>query len=58
MEREATIIKSASGLTNRVLGVVLVAARNATGTAIKMPSSVPRVAMLMVSQSGSQRLLM
>ncbi len=55
IEREATITNSAAGLANAMLGVVLRAARKATGTAIAVPSNVPSVAMLSVSQSGAQR---
>ena len=53
IDREATISSSAKGRTIRALGVVLRAARNATGTAMTIAISVPRVAMLIVSQSGS-----
>ena len=54
MEREDTMINNATGRTNLALGVVLRAARNATGTAMTMENIVPSVAMFMVSQIGSQ----
>ena len=52
IEREPTMISKAIGRTNFVLGVVLRAAKKATGTAMINPIKVPRVAILMVSQSG------
>ena len=58
IEREATMIKSARGRKKRVLGVVLRAAKNATGTAITVPSAVPKVAILRVSHNAHQRSLM
>jgi hypothetical protein len=48
------MIRSAIGRTKARLGVVFRAARKAIGTAIAMASSVPSVAMLIVSQRGSQ----
>src|SRR3546814_13710398 len=47
MEREETMMKRATGLTSVTLGVVLRAARKATGTAMMIASKVPSVAMLM-----------
>ncbi len=41
------------GRTISTLGVVLRAARKATGTAMMTPSIVPSVAMLSVSHSGT-----
>ncbi len=52
IERDDTMISSATGRTNRTLGVVLRAAMNATGTATRMASRVPSVAIASVSQSG------
>ena len=52
IERDDTMIRSATGRTNSTLGVVLRAARNAIGTAMMIASSVPRVAIASVSQSG------
>ena len=52
IERDETMMNSASGRTKATLGVVLRAARNATGSAMPMASSVPMVAMLSVSHSG------
>jgi hypothetical protein len=40
-EREATMMKTATGRTNRTLGVVLRAARKATGTARRIASRCP-----------------
>ena len=54
MEREETMMSSATGRTKRRLGVVLLAARKATGMAIITPIIVPRVAILRVSHSGVQ----
>ena len=54
IEREETMMRSATGRTKATLGVVLRAAQKAVGTASTMASSVPRVAMLMVSHSGTQ----
>ncbi len=48
------MMNSAIGLINVVLGVVLRAAKNATGNAITIPNNVPSVAILMVSQIGLQ----
>ena len=53
MERDETMISNAIGRRMRVSGVVLRAARKASGTAITMVSMVPSVAILMVSQRGS-----
>jgi hypothetical protein len=58
IERVATMMNSATGRMKVALGVVLRAARKATGTAITSASSVPSVAMLSVSHSGPQRLSM
>ena len=58
IERLATMTKSASGRMSVALGLVLRAARKATGTAKMIPSRVPSVAMLSVSQSGHRRLSM
>src|SRR5690554_2817381 len=58
IEREATIHSNANGRRIRRDGVVLLAARNANGTAITMPNKVPRVAMLMVSHSGFHKRFM
>ncbi|MNC97546.1 hypothetical protein D3C83_152410 [compost metagenome] len=52
IERDETMTKSATGRTNARLGVVLRAARNATGTPNAIASSVPSVAILSVSQSA------
>ena len=52
IDREATISNSASGRTTRALGVVLRAAKKATGTAMTIAINVPSVAMFRVSQSG------
>lgn len=52
IEREATMTSSATGRTRVADGVVLRAARKASGTARTTASSVPRVAMLTVSHSG------
>ena len=52
MEREATMRNRATGRMKMALGVVLLAAKKATGTAINNPNKVPRVAMLMVSHKG------
>jgi hypothetical protein len=46
------MISNAIGRTNTRLGVVLRAARKATGTASTIASTVPSVATLMVSHSG------
>jgi len=54
IERDDTIINNAIGRTNLALGVVLRAAKKATGTAITMANNVPRVAILTVSQIGIQ----
>ena len=54
MEREETMMKRATGRTKSRLGVVLRAAQKAVGTARTSAMRVPRVAMLMVSQSGRQ----
>ena len=51
-------MNSATGRTKVLLGVVLRAAQNATGTAITSAIRVPRVAMLIVSQTGSHSSLM
>jgi hypothetical protein len=51
IEREATMMRRAMGRATPTLGVVLRAARNATGMASPMPSKVPSAAMLIVSQS-------
>jgi hypothetical protein len=56
IDLEATITNSATGLTTATLGVVLLAAKKAIGTAITKPKRVPKVAMLMVSHKGHQRL--
>ena len=56
IERDETMIRSANGRSKVALGVVLRAARNAMGVAKTIPSAVPSVAMLTVSQSGSQSL--
>ena len=53
MDREDTITNSATGRTNAALGVVLWAAQKATGTASTTAIRVPRVAILMVSHTGS-----
>ncbi len=58
MERDETMMNSATGRTKTWLGVVLLAAQKAMGTAMTMARAVPRVAMLMVSQIGSQSLFM
>ena len=52
IERDDTMMKSASGRARLALGVVLRAAQYATGIATRMPIAVPSVAMLSVSQSG------
>jgi hypothetical protein len=52
MEREATITNKATGRMKAALGVVLLAAKKAMGTAITKPNKVPKVAMLMVSHKG------
>src|SRR6056297_3210605 len=52
IDRVATMISSATGRTNSADGVVLRAARNATGTARNRAMIVPSVAMLKVSQIG------
>jgi hypothetical protein len=52
MERVETIIKSAIGRAKKREGVVLLAARNATGTANIKEMIVPNVAMFNVSQIG------
>jgi hypothetical protein len=52
IEREVTMMKSAMGRRISAEGVVLRAARKATGTAMMTPPSVPSVAMLIVSHSG------
>ena len=54
IERDETMTRSAIGRTTVTLGVVLRAARNAIGTATMIASSVPTVAMFIVSQSGRQ----
>ncbi len=58
IEREETMTNSATGRTSSTLGVVLRAAQKATGTAMTRAMSVPSVAMLSVSHSGSHRLFM
>ena len=58
IEREETIIRRAIGRTNFLLGVVLRAARKATGIAINIAIIVPMVAMFMVSQRGFHNSLM
>ena len=55
IDRDETMISSAAGRTNAALGVVLRAARNATGTATTTAKSVPSVAMFIVSHRGAQR---
>ena len=52
IERVDTMISSAMGRINRRDGVVLRAARNATGTASISEKIVPKVAMFSVSQIG------
>ncbi len=52
MERVATIINKAIGLIISLEGVVFLAARNATGTAIINAKIVPKVAIFNVSQIG------
>ena len=52
MERLATMANSAMGRMNSRLGLVLCAARNATGTPSTSAMAVPRVAMLIVSHNG------
>ena len=56
IDRVATMIRSATGRTRYRDGVVLRAARKATGTARIRAMIVPSVAMLIVSQIGRQRL--
>src|SRR6202048_995229 len=58
MERDDTMIKRASGRARIALGVVLRAARYATGIARRTPIAVPSVAMLTVSQIGRQSFAM
>jgi hypothetical protein len=55
IDRDATMSSNAIGRTTSALGVVLRAARNASGSAGTMPSAVPSVAMLNVSHNGRQR---
>ena len=54
IERVETMMRSAIGRTKRAEGVVLRAARKATGTARNRAPIVPRVAMFSVSQIGHQ----
>jgi hypothetical protein len=54
IERDETIMRSATGRTKRMLGVVLRAARKPSGVPRRIARRVPRVAMLIVSHSGSQ----
>jgi hypothetical protein len=55
IERDDTIMNSATGRTSATLGVVLRAAQYARGIARTTEIAVPSVAMLMVSQSGRPR---
>ena len=57
IERLETMISRAMGRMNRADGVVLRAARKATGIAINSAITVPRVAMFSVSHNGSHSLL-
>ena len=52
IERVETIINKAIGLIINLEGVVFLAARNATGTAIINAKKVPSVAIFKVSQIG------
>ena len=52
MEREATMIKRATGRTKPTLGEVLWAAKKAMGIAMNKPSKVPKVAIFRVSHMG------
>ena len=52
IDRLETIMNKAIGRTKPTLGVVLLAAKNATGTATINASTVPSVAILMVSHNG------
>ncbi len=52
IERVETIISKAIGLMINLEGVVFLAARNATGTAIINANNVPSVAIFKVSQIG------
>ena len=52
MDRVETIISSANGRIRKRDGVVFLAAKNATGTAIISAKIVPNVAIFRVSQIG------
>ena len=54
IDRDETMMKSATGRTKTADGVVLRAARNAIGNARTTAINVPSVAILMVSQMASQ----
>ena len=58
IEREETMINRAIGRNKVLLGVVFRAAKKATGTAMAVPNSVPKVAILSVSHNGDQSSLM
>ena len=55
-DREETIINNAIALTE-LWGVVFRAAQNATGTAIVIAIIVPKVAIFIVSQTGTSSYL-
>src|SRR5262245_29910150 len=55
IERDETMMNSATGRIKAMLGVVLRAAQYATGTARTIAMTVPSVAILMVSHIGRHR---